>query len=658
MIKQQYRLSKPFNYENDYKYSIQNPISFWDEVAKQNIIWDKPYETTYESKENNNDEWFKGGLINTCYNVLDKHIANGKGEETAFIHEIPLKGITKKITYQELYEKVCKFSSGLKELGVKKGDVILVYLPNSIENVITMLSCARIGAIHNVVFGGQMSGNLVDNIEECKPKIIITTIGGYVFESVVNFLSTIKETLKISKHKISRVVVLNRPEFENDFKEELNDQIFIDWDKLIENVKPLKEYEVVESHHPLYILYTSGSTSKPKGIVRETGDHLVMLDYLIRNFNGLKEGDTYLTLASLGWVSGVTWSTYGCLLVGARSILVEGSFKNQVKGFWGLVEKYNVTQLMTTPSKIRGFIKDDKNGEISSQFNLSSLKKVTIASEKSQLETLKYLEEVVIKRPIICNEYGQTETGILSIGYPSLQIPICKDSIGKPIPGYQIKIVSKNEKGQVIELGPNEIGEIVIKLPLPPACVKRLYGDNESKSLYNSHYINEYPGYFNSGDSGYIDNEGYMFYTSRSDDSISFSAYTINCGVIESEIFKHQNINDCCVIGIDDEIHFQKPLALLILQNDIKNDEELEKLKSEINNLVQSKLSICLEIENLIIVKRLPKTRTTKKIKNVITKIFNGKDYQIPASIEDESVITELVEEYNKYKKTLNKNLL
>ncbi|EGC34859.1 hypothetical protein DICPUDRAFT_48018 [Dictyostelium purpureum] len=656
-----YKLSEPYNYLSDLEFSTNDQESFWDQVAKKYVYWDKPYDQIFNFNEKTKAcEWFKGGKLNTCYNILDRNIKE-RENDIAFVQEIPQKNLRYQITYREFYDQVLIFSRALKNIGIKKGDVVMIYMHDSIQVPIVMLSCARIGATHNVCYNGFFVDSLVQSIEDSKPKLIVTSNYGYVYNSIHYNSLTIKESISKSSHKPENVIVYNRKDFECDQPEkylEISNCNFLDWDQLIKDLEPLQEYEPLDSLHPIFFLFTSGTTNKPKGILRETASQLVSSNYFIRNQVGLQQGETWYSKAPLGWASGHTWTVYGNLAVGSRSVIIEGSFNSdtQVEDYWGSIERNKANRVLITPSTIRVLIKTDPNGDIASKFDLSSLKKVTITSERSHQILIDYLENKVVKRPIVNNEYGQTEAGMINIGYSPSQYPSRTDSIGKPNPGgHYFRVVSKCKKTNLItELKANQIGELVLKFPLPPGYVASLVGDDSDGSLYKKQFLSEYEGYFDSGDMGYYDEDGYFYYVSRSGDTISVGALLINCSTIENEILRHPKVSDCCVVGVSDDILLQVPIALLVLHEQFcyeTDSKETEELFNQLNQSIENVFSIRLQLKSIIIVKQLPKNKTNKKLKSLVKSIFNGLEFTIPPLIEDVSVINELVEEYNKYKK-------
>ncbi|EGC29595.1 hypothetical protein DICPUDRAFT_5486, partial [Dictyostelium purpureum] len=630
-------LSEPFDYTSDLKFSLLNPSSFWDQVSnKYNVKWDKKYESVLNFNNcTKKHEWFNGGLINACYNSIDKNIfERDKKDQVAFVHEIPIKKIKYEITYQQIYEKVTLVSRVLKNLGIKKGDFVMVYMHNSFETIASMLACARIGAIHNVIYSGTLVDTLLVNIEDCKPKLILTSTFCFLMdETPYYYLPILKSALDRSKYKPLNVIIFNRKDITDIVPIDIEIDNSLDWDELVNNSNPLLEYEPVEADHPLYLIYTSGTTNKPKGILRETGGHTVALNYITRVYYGLDDGDTFFTGSNIGWICSHTYLVYGCLMVGCKSVFLEGPYNNLSNDMWGIIQRNKVNAFLITPSTARKLRKIDPKGNSTKNFNLTSLSHISIGSERVDKSIHCYLSKLFNQKVII--EYWQTESGYQMI-FNHHQIKMKDNSLGKAVPGYQLRVVSMdpNNTSAVKELEPYEIGELVIKLPVPPCCVRSLLNDEDSK-LYNHRYI-KYDGYFATGDLVYYDNEGYYYFVSRVDDSIHVGCDIINCSIVEGEISNNSNINDCAVIGIKDEVLTEIPLVLLVLKNDEINNGQIEQIKNQILTYILNIIQIGVRFEPIIlIVNSLPKNRNGKSLKSLIRSIFNGEKHSIPSNIDN-----------------------
>ncbi|EGC38117.1 hypothetical protein DICPUDRAFT_53490 [Dictyostelium purpureum] len=652
-----YKLSDPFNYFSYSEYASKDSLSFWDEASKKfEVHWDKPYDKVLDyNSETKKTEWFKGGLINACYNALDKHIKNGKKDEIAFVHEIPIKDIKITVSYQQLYDKVCIFSRALKNLGVKKGDVVLIYMHSSIETITAMLSCARIGAIHCVMYSGALSDNLKTVINDCNPSVIVSSNFGYfVNETPTYFLPILREALSGSPGKTPHVIVLNRKGIPNvDYNDpNLSNTIIegcLDWEELVKDLEPLREHEPVESQHPLYLIYSSGTTNKPKGIVRETGGYVVAMNYANRMHCRMNDGDSMYSAASFGWISSHSFLIYGMLFIGARSAFHEGPYKSYPNDLWDIISRNKANLFLLSPTQIKRIRKIDPKAELASKYDLSNVRYVIVGSERVEQSIIDYLYQI-IKKPIL-NEYWQTEIGWQMIHNPLNQFPLRGDSIGKVAAGFQVRIVthSQDNPSNVLELGPNEIGEIVIKLPVPPGVTTSLFGDNKEQSLYKHHYLNKFEGYYSTGDLGYYDNDGYFFFISRDGDSITCGNSSINCSVMELEILNNPQISECCIIGIKDELLSETPMVLLVLNNNNQDEAQIENIKKKASLTLQNIMHTNTILRPIVLcVNSLPRNRNGKVLKPLVKSIFNGENYTAPSTIEDSSVIDDLLEQYKR----------
>ncbi|EGC30406.1 hypothetical protein DICPUDRAFT_83657 [Dictyostelium purpureum] len=584
------KLSDPFNYENDIKYSKNSSVSFWNDVATKYVHWDKMYENVYEEIIDK-EVWFNGGMLNTCYNALDVHLNDEElREEIALVHVCASKGLQYEISYKDLHHKVCVFSRALKNLGIVKGDTVVIYMHNSIELVIAMLACARLGAIHSVVFGGYLSNSLADRIDHCKPKILIISNYGFVIDKVHQYIPLVKKAIELTKHKPSSVIVFNRKDIQDVIEDNTSIENSLDWDNLIKNLEPLYEYVQVESTHPLYILYTSGTTGEPKGIVRETGGHAVAINYAIRNCYGLKKKDCFFTTANIGWVSGHSFVVYGCLFSGVKSIILEDITSDLYKHYWEIISRFKVNSSATVPAIIRLMKNNDPNGDIISKLNVSFHKNIYLGGDKSHPTIINYINNIL--KQSVTDEYWQTESGWGMLMYPSKQLAYRDCSVGKPMPSYNITIVNSNGE----EVKSNEIGEIVVKKPLPPCFITTLYRNEE---LYKKKYKSEKHGYYKTGDNGYFDDDGYFYITSRVDNSLSICGSMIREDSIENSINKHSMVNECSVIGVEDPVKGQVPLAFIV-KNKSNCDMNNEMFEKEINKLITEDLTVIAVIKSIV----------------------------------------------------------
>ncbi|EGC38171.1 hypothetical protein DICPUDRAFT_96983 [Dictyostelium purpureum] len=639
MIKKKFQLSEPFNYKNDLEYSLEDQEHFFDEVATKYVHWDKKYTKAY-SGDKCNPEWFKGGLLNACYNALDVHVKNPEFKDrVALIHETPARDNTNKLTYEQLWDEVCLLARGLQNLGVEKGDRVIIYMPMVNQTVIAMLACARIAAIHSVVFGGFASPQLAQRIEHCKPKVVISCNFGIEGHKVNSYTPLVENALELSSHKPNHVIVYNR----KDIKTEPACPIMcgaIDWYEFTKDLQPLREYTPVDSTFPLYIIYTSGTTGMPKGILRDTGGHTVGLNYAMRNCYGMKPGETFFSASDIGWTAGHTLSVYAPLFVGLTSIIFEGKPYIPDAGiYWKLIEKHKVNSLFSAPTAMRAIHRDDSEGNLISKYDLSSLKNIWLAGERLDTATYNFLS-IKTKKPIIDN-YWQTESGWPILTYPSEQVPIKVNSTGKAVPGYSLAVLNSKQE----PTSSDEIGELCIRLPVPPGFINTLYLNNEG---YKKSYLDEYPGYLRTGDSCYVDRNGYYHIISRIDDIINVSGHRLSTGSIDEIIITHPKIVECAVIGARDELKGEIPIGLVVLKPQFKND--FEEIEQELIKMVRDTLGPFATFKKVIPLNRLPKTRSGKILRNVLRKIFNNEEYVVPPTIEDLEVIGEVEIEFDKYK--------
>ncbi|KAM9957474.1 hypothetical protein ACTFIR_009579 [Dictyostelium discoideum] len=652
-----YRLSEPFDYLNDKTYANNEPEAFWDEVAKKLIKWDKMYDKVYSGYEMYPD-WFKGGELNTCYNVLDIQAQNPlKRDQVALICECPYLKKTVKLTYYQLYEKVCEFSRVLLNLNISKNDNVLIYMANTLEPLIAMLSCARIGATHCVLFDGYSVKSLIDRIETITPKLIITTNYGIFNDEIINFIPNLKEAIELSTFKPSNVITLFRNDItsESDLKK-VNDISTIpntlSWYDEIKKFKennqsPFYEYAPVESSHPLYIIYTSGTTGNSKAVVRSNGPHLVCLNYFYRCISENNQSMTILTTSSVGWVS-FHGFLYGMLSFGSTFIMYEGGIiknKHIEVDYWNTIEKHKVTHALSLANTIRYLIKTDPEGTIvRSKYDLSNFKQIWVGGEVIEESISEYIEQKLKIKST--RAYGQTEIGIAYL--------YCFDHVNIPyyatgLPSIFIRPSIFSDDGK--ELGVNEIGEIAFKLPMPPSFATTLYKNDEKfKQLFT-----KFPGYYNPGDLGYKDENGFYTIVSRSDDQIKISGNKVQLNTIETSILKHPLVLECCSIGIYDPTCYSVPIALLVLkqqqlqqQDQSSQQIDLNKLQSEINNIITQDIASLAVLRKIVIVNQLPKTKTGKIPRPIISKFLNDSNFQLPDNCNDIEIFYEIKELYMK----------
>lgn len=622
------------NYQDLYNQSTQFPESFWAEQANQ-IEWHKKPSKILTTDENNYPLWFADGELNACYLALDKHIQDGFGDNIAIIYDSPVTQTVKKYTYNEVKTEVAKLAGGMLSLGLKKGNMAVIYMPMIPQAAFAMLACARIGVTHSVVFGGFAPHELAIRIDDCKPKIILTASSGIEIDRLIAYKPLVDEAIELAEHKPKKVIVLNRKLGARiPFK-----KYDVDYDALVYGSEEAPCISV-EATHPLYVLYTSGTTGKPKGIVRDTGGYATALKYSMQYIYGVKPDEVFWAASDVGWVVGHSYIVYGPLINRNTTIIFEGKpiRTPDASTFWRVIAEHKVNVMFTAPTAIRAIKKEDPNGQFIKQYDLSSLRTQFLAGERCDVATLEWYQQH-IPVPAI-DHWWQTESGwpmianMMGVEF----LPIKPGSAGKAVTGYNIQIF--NENGE--ELGPNEEGYVVIKLPLPPGTMLDLWKDNER---FKAGYLNKFSGYYFSGDGGFKDDEGYIFITGRVDDVINVAGHRLSTSEMEEIVSSHHSVAECAVIGINDELKGQIPLALVVT----KSGENLEhfQLQHEVVQLVSEQIGAVASLRDVIIVQRLPKTRSGKILRKLMRSIVDGENSQIPSTIDDEAIIDELKHDFN-----------
>jgi propionyl-CoA synthetase len=624
------------NYKDFYTNSINQPEAFWKEQAMAIEWYNKP-ETIISKDENGYPLWYKDGELNICYLALDKHIQDGFGDQIALIYDSPVTQTVKKYTFFEVKAEVAKLAGGMLSLGLKKGNTAIIYMPMIPQAAFAMLACARIGVTHSVVFGGFAPHELAIRIDDCKPKAIITASSGIEIDRLIAYKPLVDEAIELASHRPKKVIVFNRKLGARvPFK-----KYDVDYDALVYGSEETPCVPV-NATHPLYVLHTSGTTGKPKGIVRDTGGYAVALKFSMQYIYGVKENEVFWAASDVGWVVGHSFIVYGPLINRNTTIIFEGKpIKTpDASTFWRIIEEHKVNTMFTAPTAIRAIKKEDPNGDFIKKYDLSSLKTQFLAGERCDVATLEwYLEHIPV--PAI-DHWWQTESGwpmianMMGVEY----LPIKPGSVGKAVCGFDIKIF--DEKGT--ELGPNEEGYVVLKLPLPPGTLMDLWNDNPR---FKAGYLNKFPGYYFSGDGGFKDEDDYIFITGRVDDVINVAGHRLSTAEMEEIVASHHSVAECAVIGINDALKGQTPLALVVT----KLDDGIEhfQLEQEIIKLVRQQIGAVASLRNVVIVDRLPKTRSGKTLRKLMRSIADGENYQIPSTIDDESIVDEIITVLKKY---------
>ncbi|WP_291122978.1 AMP-binding protein [Empedobacter sp. UBA7620] len=622
------------DYKTLYSKSIEEPELFWKEEA-QKLAWSTYPEQILKQNENGYYSWFVDGKINMSRLALEENIKAGRGEQFALIYDSPVTEVVQKITYNQLLEKVSRFAGGLTSLGLSKGDTAIIYMPMIPEAIVAMLACARIGVIHSVVFGGFAAPELAIRIDDAQPDVIISASYGVEINRQINYKPLIDEAIELTLYKPKNIVIFERPNHTDD----LSAENVHTYDEMYQH-QPIEPIEV-PSTHPLYILYTSGTTSTPKGVVRDTGGYATALNSTMNYFYDLEPGDTILTASDIGWVVGHSYIVYAPLIYGVTTVIYEGKpIKTPDAGaFWRMVEEHKIKNVFTAPTAIRAIRKEDPEGKLFQKYDTSSLKRLFLAGERCDTSTYYWLKEIS-KLPVI-DHWWQTESG-----WPMLGICVGIENImpepgaaGLPVFGYNIKIV--NEEGQENDI--REEGSIVIQLPLPPGCMTSLWR-NEHRFIKG--YFQQFPNHYLTGDGGFKDENGFVFITGRTDDIINVAGHRLSTATMEELVSSHPDITECAVVGIKDELKGQIPIGLIVTkENASKSEEEIEKdlialLRKENGGIACFKTSI--------IVNRLPKTRSGKILRKTLSQIADGTPFTIPSTIDDATVLDELIHEFSR----------
>jgi len=613
--------------------SLVDPEGFWGEAARE-IDWIEPAKKVFDPASGLYGRWFAGAVVNTCYNALDRHVANGRAEQVALIHDSPQAGRVTRLTYAQMLHEVKTLAAIMGDFGVAKGDRVILYMPMVPEAMIAMLACARIGAVHSVVFGGFAAKELATRIEDAKPKLIFSASCGLEPGRIVQYKPLLDEAIKLSSDKPQACIILQRPQWAC----ELVGGRDHDWSELRTKAMSAKKSAAcvpVLATDPLYILYTSGTTGKPKGVVRDNGGHLVALKWSMFNLYGVNPGEVWWCGSDIGWVVGHSYIIYGPLFHGATSIMYEGKpiGTPDAGAFWRVIAEHQAVALFTAPTAFRAIRKEDPDGQFIRQYDLSKFRTLFLAGERADPPTVEWAEQQ-LKVPVI-DHWWQTETGWCIAGNPVGlgQLPVKHGSPTVPMPGYQVDVVDEATK----PLPAGTMGSIVIKLPLPPGCLPTLWEQDER---CREAYFDEFPGYYKTSDAGYKDEDGYVYVMGRTDDIINVAGHRLSTGGMEEILAGHPDVAECAVLGIKDPIKGEVPCGFLVLKAGVtRQHAEIEK---EIVALVREKLGPVAAFKLAITVGRLPKTRSGKILRGTIKKIADGDEWAMPATIEDPKVLDEI----------------
>jgi propionyl-CoA synthetase len=625
------------NYKEIYSKSINEKEKFWAEQARQ-LKWFKEPSDILTKNENGFDRWFSDGEINTCYLCLDYHIEQGRGDQTALIYDSPVTNTIKKYSYNEFRNAVAKFAGGLQSLGISKGDTVVIYMPLIPEAAIAMLACARIGAIHSVVFGGFAPHELSVRIDDAQPKLIISASYGVEIDKIIPYKPLVDDAIKKSQYKPAYKIFFQRkPGYDN-----LNGKDELDFSNVMGNGVAADCVSLL-STDPLYIIYTSGTTGKPKGVVRDNGGYATALKFSMKNFYNIDPGDVFWAASDIGWTVGHSYTIYAPLLHGCTTIMYEGKpVKTPDAGsYWRVIEQHKVKALFTAPTAIRAIKKEDPKGKLLKQYDLSHFNTLFLAGERCDPPTYHWINDL-LHCPVI-DHWWQTESGwpMLGIMRGIEQLEPKAGSAGLPVCGYDIEIFSEDG----VELGANKEGFVVAKLPMPPGCLPTLWKNDER---FRKGYLEKFPGYYLTGDGGHKDDDGYFYIMGRIDDVINVAGHRLSTGEMEELVATHDLVAECAVVGIADELRGQRPVALVLLKDGSVIEEN--KLEEELVGLIREKIGAVAWFKNAAIVKRLPKTRSGKILRKIICKIADGVEYTVPPTIDDPLILTEISEKLKERK--------
>jgi len=616
-------------YAEDHRASIDNPEEFWA-AAAEGIDWDTRWNRVLDDSKQPFYRWFSGGRLNTCYNALDRHADGDRGEQTAIIYDSPLTDRQRKISYTELRDEVALFAGALAANDVQKGDRVIIYMPMIPEAIVAVLACARLGAVHSVVFGGFAANELATRIDDALPKLIVSASCGIEPTRIIDYKPLLDQAIDLAAHKPQHCIILQRPQV----KADLTPGRDIDWNDAIASATP-HECVIVDATDPLYLLYTSGTTGQPKGIVRDNGGHAVALHWSMKNIYNVDPGDVYWAASDIGWVVGHSYIIYGPLLHGNTTVLFEGKPVGtpDAGAFWRVVSEHKVACMFTAPTAFRAIKQQDPDGKLISKYDISGLRTLFLAGERCDPDTLHWAEDK-LGIPVI-DHWWQTETGwsIAANCVGIEKLPVKAGSVGPAAPGWDVRAL--DNEGNDVAAG--DVGAIACKLPLPPGTLTGLW---HAEERFKSAYLATFPGYYETGDAGFIDEDGYIHVMSRTDDVINVAGHRLSTGAIEEVLAAHSDVAECAVIGAADALKGQIPLGLLVLKAGVNRNPD--DIVTETVRMVREQVGPVAVFKKAAVVERLPKTRSGKILRSTMRNIADGQEYRVPATIEDSSVLDEI----------------
>lgn len=618
-------------YQSAYRRSLEDREGFWGDAA-MDIHWIKQPGEILDESNAPFYRWFTGGRLNTCYNALDYHVENGRADQPALIYDSPVTDTIKVYTYSELRDEVARFAGAMAGQGVTKGDRVVIYMPMVPETAVAMLACARLGAIHSVVFGGFAADQLAARIADAKPKLVVSASCGIEISRTIEYKPLLDKALNMVDDKPERCIILQRPQAEAT----MVDGRDLDWAQLVADAAPA-DCVAVEATDPLYILYTSGTTGKPKGVVRDNGGHAVALKWSMKNVYGVDAGEVYWAASDVGWVVGHSYIVYGPLLKGCTTVLYEGKPVRtpDAGAFWRVIQQHKVNVLFTAPTAIRAIKREDPEARLLAEYDTSCFRMLFLAGERCDPDTLLWSQDK-LGVPVI-DHWWQTETG-WAIGANCVgltQYEVKPGSCTKPVPGYNVRIL--DDRGKEMPLG--QVGSIAVELPLPPGCLPTLWQDDEG---FKRSYTSDFAGYYSTADAGFYDEDGYLSVMGRTDDIINVAGHRLSTGGMEEVLASHQDVAECAVVGVADSLKGQIPVGFAVLKSGV--DRRHEDILKELVQMVRSRIGPVASFKTASIVDRLPKTRSGKILRGAIKRIADGTPCKTPATINDPTTLGEMAE--------------
>ena len=618
-------------YHDAHRASIETPDEFWAQAA-EGIDWEKRWDRVLENPAPLTYRWFAGGRLNTCYNAVDRHVERGRGDQTAIIYDSAVTDTQRKITYSELRDEVANFAGALAANGVARGDRVIIYMPMIPQAIIAVLACARLGAVHSVVFGGFAAAELATRIDDAKPTAIVSASCGIEPSRLVEYKPLLDEAIDLASHKPGHCIIFQRPQAEASLVEGRD----VDWDDAVAAAQP-HDCVTVEATDPLYLLYTSGTTGQPKGIVRDNGGHAVALHWSMKNIYGVEPGEVYWAASDIGWVVGHSYIIYGPLLHGNTTVLFEGKPVGtpDAGAFWRVAAEHKVAAMFTAPTAFRAIKQQDPNGDLIGNYDLSSLRTLFLAGERCDPDTLHWAEDR-LGIPVI-DHWWQTETGwAIAANCVGIELlPVKAGSVGPAAPGWDVHALDSEGN----DVAPGDVGAIACKLPLPPGTLPGLWNAEER---FRESYLSTFPGYYETGDAGFVDEDGYINVMSRTDDVINVAGHRLSTGAIEEVLAGHPDVAECAVIGAADQMKGQLPLGFLVLKAGV--DRDPAEIVAETVAMVREKVGPVAVFKKAVVVGRLPKTRSGKILRGTMRKLADSDAYKVPATIEDPTVLDEIEE--------------